>query len=113
MTIFNPALACEAFEDDREGLVEFLRSVCGTMRSRYDQVRAAAEAGDAPALRAAAHALKGSSGHLGGSEVEELAGFVELEARDGRIAGNAALEGLGKAVATLEAAVENYARDLG
>ena len=113
MTIFNPALACEAFEDDREGLVEFLRSVSATMRSRYDDVRAATESGDASALRSAAHALKGSSGHLGGDEVGELAGAVELEAREGRIAREVALGSLGTAVAALEAAVESYARDLG
>ncbi|MBV8602517.1 MAG: Hpt domain-containing protein, partial [Candidatus Eremiobacteraeota bacterium] len=85
MTIFNPALACEAFEDDREGLVEFLRSVSATMRSRYDDVRAATESGDASALRSAAHALKGSSGHLGSETVSAIAGRIELEARAGRI----------------------------
>jgi HPt (histidine-containing phosphotransfer) domain-containing protein len=51
-----------------------------------DALRDAAAAGDAHALRLAAHRLKSSSGALGAIYISNLASSVENAARDGRIA---------------------------
>ena len=108
MSDFDPALAEEAFEDDVEGLVAFLRSVLESMQSGIGKVRAAASNGDAPALRAAAHAVKGSSGHLGADAVGSIASRIELAAREGRIEGHAALDALEREIASLDASVAAY-----
>ncbi|MFH1813105.1 MAG: Hpt domain-containing protein [Pseudomonadota bacterium] len=51
-----------------------------------DALRDAAAAGDAHALRLAAHRLKSSSGALGAIYISNLASGMENAARDGRIA---------------------------
>lgn len=51
-----------------------------------DALRDAAAAGDAHALRLAAHRLKSSSGALGAIYISSLASSIENAARDGRIA---------------------------
>ena len=108
MTTFDAALAEEAFEDDLEGLAAFLRSVLASLESGVQRVREAASKGDAPTLRAAAHAVKGSSGHLGADEVGEVAAKIENAAREGHIESAQSIEALEGAVATLQKAVEDY-----
>jgi len=110
VTAFDPALAEEAFEDDLEGLSAFLRSVLDSMESGLERVRVAAASSDAPALRAAAHALKGSSGHLGADEVGEIAARIEIAAREGRIEDSATIDALASAVVKTKSAVEDYVR---
>ena len=108
MTTFDAGLAEEAFEDDLEGLGAFLRSVLSSLESGVGRVREAASKSDAPALRAAAHAVKGSSGHLGADEVGEVAAKIENAAREGRIESAQSIEALERAVVTLQRAVEDY-----
>ncbi len=82
MTAFNPSLVEEAFEDDVEGSADFLRSVIEPhTRENCERVRSSAQSGDAAAVHAAAHAAKGSAGHLGGSGVEKVAAKIELSAK--------------------------------
>jgi CheY-like chemotaxis protein len=79
------------------GLVElFLREA----PARLARIRAALEQADAQALRAAAHALKGSAGTLGACGVQDLCGELEELAESGR------LDGAAELVQALEAAVE-------
>lgn len=108
MTTFDPALGEEAFEDDLEGLSAFFQSVLESMAAKAQRVREAASKSDAPALRAAAHAVKGSSGHLGADEVGELATKIENAAREGRIETADVVDSLDRAIAKLQTAVESY-----
>ena len=49
---------------------------------RFAQLRAAAEAGDAEALRQAAHALKSSSANVGAEQLAALCKELEMIGRD-------------------------------
>jgi HPt (histidine-containing phosphotransfer) domain-containing protein len=53
-------------------------------RSLTDKIRAALAAGDANALREAAHALKSSSGNVGATGLVEIARQLEALGRDGK-----------------------------
>lgn len=108
MSSFDPALAEEAFEDDVEGLSAFLRSVLSRLLENCERVKASAAKGDTVGLRAAAHAAKGSAGHLGGKEVEALASRVELAARDGKVERAEVIAELGRLAGALEETVERY-----
>ena len=112
MNVFDPSLVEEAFGDDREGLLAFLRSVCNSVRTGLEKVRVAQAGGDAVVLRQAAHSLKGSSGHIGGEEVAAIAQRVELAARDGRIEPAATIDDLAAAVAHLEIEIGKYQKKL-
>lgn len=108
MTTFDPALAEEAFEDDAEGLAAFLRSVLSSLESGVERVREAAAQNDAPKVRAAAHSVKGSSGHLGADAVGVVAAKIENAAREGRIESLQTVDELEKAIEILKRAVEDY-----
>ena len=108
MTAFDPALAEEAFEDDVEGLSAFIRSVLSSLESGVTRVRDAVAAGDPANVRAAAHAVKGSSSHLGAAEVAKHAGIIEDAARDGRVEGIEKIDDLATAVRELQTTVEDY-----
>ena len=105
---FDPSLAEEAFEDDVEGLADFLRSVVTRLFENCEKVQAYAAGGDAPGLRAAAHAAKGSAGHLGGKEAEDIASRIELAAKAGKIEGEDSLAALDEAARKLQERVESY-----
>lgn len=109
MTTFDPTTIEEAFGDDREGLTGFVRSVGSSIRNGYERVQDAAARGDVEEVRQAAHALKGSCGHIGGAEVATIAERFETRARAGAIESAAALEELAAAIGRLEAAIEAYA----
>ena len=108
MTTFDPTTIEEAFGDDREGLTDFVRSVGSSIRSGYGRVRDAMARGDVQEVRQAAHALKGSCGHIGGAEVAAIAERFEARARAGGLEDEAVLEELAAAIGRLEAAIEAY-----
>jgi HPt (histidine-containing phosphotransfer) domain-containing protein len=108
MTAFNPALVEEAFEDDVEGTADFLRSVIGRVRENCQKVRIAAKIRNAAAVQAAAHAAKGSAGHLGGTDVENVAAKIELSAKDGTIEPPEVIDELEHRINSLEEAAEAY-----
>jgi|GEM_PF-2668317 HPt (histidine-containing phosphotransfer) domain-containing protein len=108
MTAFNPALVEEAFEDDVEGTAEFLRSVISRLFDNCEKVRTAAAGSDAAAVRAAAHAAKGSAGHLGGADVEKIAAQIELAAKEGKIESTDVIAQLEALTKSLEATAEAY-----
>jgi HPt (histidine-containing phosphotransfer) domain-containing protein len=108
MTAFNPALIEEAFEDDVQGTAEFLRSVIGRLRENCGLVRSSAQAGDAATLNSAAHAAKGSAGHLGGADVEKVAAKIELSAKAGTIEPPEVIDELERLITSLEATAEAY-----
>ncbi len=108
MTAFNPSLVEEAFEDDVEGSADFLRSVMSRIFQNCERVRSSAQSGDAAAVHAAAHAAKGSAGHLGGSGVEKVAAKIELSAKGGKIEPPDVIDELERQAKLLEAAAEAY-----
>lgn len=108
MTAFDPALAEEAFEDDVEGLSAFLHSVLSSLESGVTRVRDAMSKGDTANVRAAAHAVKGSSSHLGASEVGKRAAIIEDAARDGHLESMETVDALARAVVALQANVDDY-----
>ncbi|HEY1727582.1 MAG TPA: Hpt domain-containing protein [Candidatus Baltobacteraceae bacterium] len=108
MTAFNPALVEEAFEDDVEGTADFIRSVIGRVRENCERIRSSARAGDAAAVHAAAHAAKGSAGHLGGADVEKIAARIELSAKEGTIETSEVVDELEREIGSLEATAEAY-----
>ncbi|MGA3039008.1 MAG: Hpt domain-containing protein [Vulcanimicrobiaceae bacterium] len=108
MTAFNPALVEEAFEDDVQGTAEFLRSVIGRLRENCELVRSSAQKGDAEAVNAAAHAAKGSAGHLGGADVEKVAAKIELSAKEGTIEPPDVIDELARLITSLEGSAEAY-----
>ena len=110
MSSFDPALVEEAFEDDVEGLAAFLRSVLSRLVENCERVQSLATSGDVDGVRAAAHAAKGSAGHLGGKDVEALASRIELAARDGKIEDAAVIAEFPRRVQALQEMVERYIR---
>ena len=108
MTAFNPALVEEAFEDDVEGTTDFIRSVIGRVRENCERIRSSARDGNAAAVQAAAHAAKGSAGHLGGADVETVAAKIELSAKEGTIEPSDVFDELERRIASLEATAEAY-----
>jgi len=108
MTAFNPALVEEAFEDDVEGTADFIRSVIGRVRDNCERVRSSARSRDAAAVQSAAHAAKGSAGHLGGADVAQVAGRIELSAKDGTIEPPEVIDELERLIASLEETAEAY-----
>ncbi|MGH7328216.1 MAG: Hpt domain-containing protein [Vulcanimicrobiaceae bacterium] len=108
MTAFDPALAEEAFEDDLEGLAAFVQSVISSLESGVTRVRDAISTGDATTVRAAAHAVKGSSSHLGATEVSKQAAIIEDAAREGRVERMETVDELARAIRALRTTVDDY-----
>ena len=75
--------------------------------SRIEAIRAGIRAGDAQALRLAAHALKGSSGNSGAQRVQRICRLLELIGISGSVEGAGEhLEALEKEMAGTKAAME-------
>ncbi|MBV8354533.1 MAG: Hpt domain-containing protein, partial [Candidatus Eremiobacteraeota bacterium] len=106
MTIFDATIVEEAFGDDRAALASFLESVRTSLHTHCARVRTAVENGDVEAIRQTAHALRGSSGHVGGARVAKIAEGIEAQAREGKVAERDELTGLDAAFAELDAALE-------
>ena len=113
MSVFDAAIVEEAFGDDHPSLGAFLRSVRASLGAHCERVREAIHAGDADAVRKAAHALRGSSGHVGGSRLAKIAERFEMLARDGSIAPKAELEDLDRELGELQRAIDAYVGRLG
>lgn len=94
--------------EDREFERELAESFVSASPPIIEQLRAAAEAGDAPGVRSAAHALKGSSRAIGAEAVGALCEDLEHRARDGDVTDAAAAIEL---IAAAYAEVETYIRD--
>ncbi|MDD5207999.1 MAG: response regulator [Elusimicrobiales bacterium] len=75
--------------------------------SRIEAIRAGIRAGDAEALRLAAHALKGSSGNAGAQRIQRICRLLELIGISGSVEGAGEhLEALEKEMAGTSAAME-------
>lgn len=94
--------------EDREFERELTQSYVSATPAILVQLRAAAEGADAPGVRSAAHALKGSSRAIGADAVGALCEDLEQRARDGDVTNAAvAIERIVAAYAEVEA----YIRD--
>ena len=71
----------------REGFAQLLESFLDRGPDRLAELRAAADAGDAPGLREQARSLKGAARSFGAAEIGELALRLEQESQAGSLAG--------------------------
>jgi signal transduction histidine kinase/DNA-binding NarL/FixJ family response regulator len=69
------------------GFVDMVRQLNANSVEAFDAMNEAAAAGDAEALRAAAHKFKGSLGTVGAKAAADAAWLIELQGRDGKVAG--------------------------
>ena len=79
-----------------------------SLESGVTRVRNAIATGDTVNIRAVAHAVKGSSSHLGAGDVAKHAAAIEDAARDGRVERIETVDALAGAVAALRTTAENY-----
>jgi len=76
--------------------------------ARLAAIAGAVEAGDAPALQRAAHALKGSAAAIGATALQRICAEVEEVARSGVMAGaSAGIESIRGANAALHAEIDH------
>jgi DNA-binding NarL/FixJ family response regulator len=83
-----------------QGFAQLLETFLDRAPARLAELRAAADAGDAAAVREHAHSLKGAARSFGAAEIGELALRLEQESAAGSLAG---AQGL---IAALEASLE-------
>jgi PAS domain S-box-containing protein len=89
---------------------ELAGAYLGDLPRRLDAIRAAFKAGDAEALRQAAHALKGSSGNLGAQRMQKICSLLEQAGRSGDMtAAGRLMDALEKEAPSLKAAMEALA----
>jgi HPt (histidine-containing phosphotransfer) domain-containing protein len=72
----------ELLEDEFPAFLEMFFS---ENQEALDKIKGGLENNDAPAIRAAAHNLKSSSGYIGATKLSELARDMETEASAGNI----------------------------
>jgi DNA-binding response OmpR family regulator len=89
--------------DDPALLRELIELFLSGAPDQLDRMRHAAEDEDAPALRRAAHTLKGSSGQMGALRLQEICGLIEALSATGSLVGVDAL--LSEASVAFERAV--------
>ncbi len=99
--------AMESVQGDRALLRDVVREFLGEGPEQMKAIRAAIQARDLPALRRAAHTLKGSLDHFGATRGYETALELEQQARQESLAGAEAL------AATLEAELSQVLSALG
>ena len=88
----------------REDFARLLESFLDRWPHRLAQLRAAADAGDAPRLRELARSLKGAARSFGAAEIGELALRLEQESEGGSVAGaHLLIEALEASLARTEA----------
>jgi HPt (histidine-containing phosphotransfer) domain-containing protein len=104
--VFDAAAALERVEGDTELLAELVRLFLDEFPAQRAAIRQAIDAGDARALVAAAHTLKGSVGVLGARAAAEAAWALERVGREGDLTGvEAAWDTLERATRALEDAL--------
>jgi CheY-like chemotaxis protein len=104
--VLESATLIENFGGSRELVGEVIGVFLADSEALVAATKTAAERQDAAALAGAAHALKGSIGLFSRGHPFELARRIELEAREGDLAGSI------EHVAELEAAVARLGREL-
>ncbi len=73
-------------EDGEPDLItELIDGFLADLEGRLHAIRRAIAGGDAPALRSAAHSLKGSSGTVGAIGLAQRCGELEALGREGRV----------------------------
>jgi HPt (histidine-containing phosphotransfer) domain-containing protein len=70
-----------------DGFAQLLETFLERAPGRLTELRAAAEAGDAAAVREHAHSLKGAARSFGAAEIGELALLLEQQSAAGSVAG--------------------------
>ncbi len=95
-SIIDWAVARKAVRGDERLLDTIVETALGEIPQLLAEIRRAADAGDAHALRLAAHTLKGSIRYFGAQPVFELAVRLEAMGQGGR------LEGVGEVVSFLD-----------
>lgn len=68
---------------DAEWIEDLLRLYVSDTEERIQQARALVQAGDATALRALAHTLKGTSANVGARRMQSLSSALETMAKNG------------------------------
>ena len=96
----------EVYDDDHEGMLELLEMMLKNNSGKLAELERAAEAQDLTGVQKAAHAMKGSSGNVGGMEVHRLAKEIEEIARDG------SWEGIHERVKSVHAAFNRLRREV-
>ncbi len=93
-TILDPALVSQLRDMAAMGRGDFVQRVTSLYLEHGPQsvadIRSAAQAGDSDALAKAAHALKSMSFNVGARHVAQIAGQMELQAREERVCPDAA-----------------------
>ncbi len=103
---FNRAELLERVDHDMDFLAETVEMLVTDGRSLLADARAAAVAGDAPALGRAAHALKGMISNFCAAPAQDAALAVEKIGKSGDLAPS------GAAIDTLHANLESLISDL-
>ena len=110
-TIIDRTVLLERFEGDLLLLQEIAELFLEDCPRRMHAVREALAAGDAAALHAAAHSLKGSVGNFGGGDAVAAARRLEMMGRDGDLTeAPAACAALEEAIARLVPALTRLAQ---
>ncbi|MEO7363724.1 MAG: response regulator, partial [Gemmatimonadaceae bacterium] len=106
---FDTAGALVRLEGDTELLVELAEIFNGEAARMLSDVRASVLAGDAIALRRAAHVLKGSASSIGGEGVAAVAKILEAMGRDAMLENaGAELQSLERELLRLNAEITRY-----
>ncbi len=107
---FDEAALLERVEGDTELLAEIVALFLEDSPGHMEEVRAAVAAGDATALKRAAHTLKGAASNFGAAAVVASALELETMGRAGSLAGaGPACERLGAALVALVTALKPLA----
>jgi signal transduction histidine kinase/DNA-binding response OmpR family regulator/HPt (histidine-containing phosphotransfer) domain-containing protein len=83
--VFDRAELLERLGGREEMLGRFLEMFTRNVASYMEQLRAAAERGDAEQLRIQAHTIKGAAGNISARMVRETAAALEAHAREGKV----------------------------
>ena len=83
LPVFDRAALLDRCLDDEDLVQEVLRVFQETMPQRIRELKEALSVGDAPAVRMAAHAIKGMAGNIGAMALSALAGEMETAAHAG------------------------------
>lgn len=110
--LFDKKALLEELEGDIEFLEETIEMLDEDSRKLLDQIRAAADSGDATALIRPAHALKGMLGNFCAARAGKAAREVEFKGREGSLEGTAeAVEVLCREVEQLRTALHLFLKD--